>query len=107
MLVNIKKLRENRRITQQQLAAAVGVSQQSINKYENHDVEPDLSTLIAIADYFYVTVDYLIGHVMASDKNSKMLSLSSDEIALINDYRFLSPKEKESILMILDNYKNK
>ena len=54
MLQNLKHLREKNGVTQQQLAAAVGVSQQSINKYENHNIEPDIRTLIAISDFFQV-----------------------------------------------------
>ena len=62
MVENLKKLRTNTNISQQQLADVIGVSQQSINKYENHGVEPDIATLIAIANYFSTSVDYLIGN---------------------------------------------
>ena len=40
------------------------VTRKVVNKYENHNVEPDISTLIMLADYFQVSVDYLIGHVI-------------------------------------------
>ena len=46
MIKNLKLLRNRRCISQQALAAAVGVSQQSINKYENHNIEPDTKTLM-------------------------------------------------------------
>ena len=52
MLPNLKLLRQKRGISQQKLADALGVSQQSINHYENHKIEPDIATLIKIADYF-------------------------------------------------------
>ena len=42
MLKNIKKLRIGKGLSQQQLADIIGVSQQSINKYENHNVEPNI-----------------------------------------------------------------
>ncbi len=60
MLKNIKLLREEYRVSQQKLGDDIGVSQQSINKYENHDIEPDISTLIKIADYF----EREIGHAI-------------------------------------------
>ena len=47
MLVNLKKLREEASVSQKALAEAVGVSQQSINKYENHNIEPDIETLFS------------------------------------------------------------
>lgn len=104
MLCNLKRLRERNHVTQQQLATAVGVSQQSINKYENHNIEPDIDTLIAIADFFHTSVDYLLGHVCIPDGTAGSTLLTQEEIDLVNKYRFLSPKEKESIHLILDNY---
>ncbi len=51
MIKNLKALRKEYNISQQQLANIIGVSQQSINKYENHNVEPDIETLKAIATF--------------------------------------------------------
>ena len=42
---------ENGELTQKGLADAIGVSQQSINKYENHNIEPDIETLMRIARF--------------------------------------------------------
>lgn len=61
MIKNLKALRKEYNISQQQLANIVGVSQQSINKYENHNVEPDIETLKAIATFFNTTIDFLVG----------------------------------------------
>ena len=58
---NLKALRKEYNISQQQLANIIGVSQQSINKYENHNVEPDIETLKAIATFFNTTIDFLVG----------------------------------------------
>ncbi|MBO7252701.1 MAG: helix-turn-helix transcriptional regulator [Oscillospiraceae bacterium] len=104
MLQNLKHLREKNGVTQQQLAAAVGVSQQSINKYENHNIEPDIRTLIAISDFFQVSVDYLIGHVYESENTQNFITLNVEELKLIRGFRGLTPKEKDSILLILENY---
>ena len=57
MIKNLKKLRQLAGVTQQQLAEQLTVSQQSVNKYENHNVEPDIDTLIKIADFFEVSLD--------------------------------------------------
>lgn len=54
MLVRLKMLRREKGITQKKLAEIVGTTQQSINKYENHNIEPDISTLITMADYFNI-----------------------------------------------------
>lgn len=68
MLANLKKLRTEHCITQQTLANAIGVSQQSINKYENHNIEPDIATLIQIANFFNTSVDYVIGNTEITRK---------------------------------------
>lgn len=61
MIKNLKLLRKKYNISQQSLANTIGVSQQSINKYENHNVEPDIDTLKAIAEFFNVSIDFLVG----------------------------------------------
>lgn len=110
MVKNLRKLRTSRGISQQQLADVIGTTQQSINKYENHSVEPDIRALIKLADYFDTSVDYLIGHVspLPNQNSAVELDLCKDEFLLVRDFRKLSKEEKESIHLILKNYlKNK
>lgn len=106
MLTNLKVLRNLKGISQQQLADVIGVSQQSINKYENHNIEPDINTLIAIADYFETSVDFVIGNTDINKKIEKVrpYDLNNDEAFLIDNYRDLSKTEKESIKLIISNY---
>ncbi|MBQ7046916.1 MAG: helix-turn-helix transcriptional regulator [Oscillospiraceae bacterium] len=106
MVENLKKLRNKKGVSQQKLANTIEVSQQSINKYENHKIEPDIQTLIKIADFFETSVDYLIGHSDIDhviEKVSKY-DLNEDEVYLINNYRKLSKRQKESIKLIIENY---
>lgn len=105
MLKNLKKLRNENNVTQQQLADAISVSQQSINKYENHNIEPDISTLIQMADYFNVTVDYLIGRTgdVCADKSCGS-SLSRTELQIINKIRLLNKKQKDVLVSLIDSY---
>lgn len=109
MLENLKKLREAKGISQKQLADAVSVSQQSINKYENHNIEPDIATLIAIANYFNTSVDYLIGNSTIQRKIEIVHSydLTEQEAATVDYYRRLSQKQKDSILFVMKNYLEK
>ena len=104
MVKNLRKLRMNKGISQQRLAEVIGTSQQSINKYENHNVEPDISTLILLADYFQVSVDYLIGHTVDETERQHKLELDKDESCLVLNYRQLSKDEKRSIQLVQKNY---
>jgi transcriptional regulator with XRE-family HTH domain len=56
---NIKKLRDERAVTQLQLADAVNVSFQAVSKWENGAAAPDISLLPAIAEFFDVKIDDL------------------------------------------------
>lgn len=106
MLENLKVLREAAAISQKQLAEAIGVSQQSINKYENHNIEPDISTLIRISEYFNTSVDYLIGNTTVRRKieNVTPYELSKEESCLVDDFRKLSKKQKHCIRMVINSY---
>lgn len=56
-----KQERERNGLTQSELAELLGVSQQTISKYENGSREPDLENLIRMSKIFHVTTDYLLG----------------------------------------------
>jgi len=60
VLKKLITLRKNAGLTQEQLAVKVGLSQQTISKYERGILEPDIETLNSFADFFEVTVDYLL-----------------------------------------------
>lgn len=106
MLKNLKQLREEAGITQKQLADCIGVSQQSINKYENHDVEPDIATLIRMADFFNTSVDFLIGHsdVRRKIEVTRVYELNQDESEMIENYRLLTNKQKRCVGVVIDGY---
>lgn len=109
MVKRLKELRQKKNISQQQLADLIGVSQQSINKYENHSIEPDINTLIHLSQLFDISVDYLIGNSDIPRKIEAVsaFDLNNDEARLIDSYRLLTQKEKESIQFIIENYNTK
>lgn len=109
MLANLKKLRAEHRVTQKQLADVISVSQQSINKYENHNIEPDIDTLIKIADFFSTSVDYLVGHtdIKRQIESVDPFDLNSAEASLIEAYRMLNDKQKKCLSMIIESFLDK
>lgn len=60
-MIRLKELRKQRKISQIKLALDLNMNQNSISRYENGEREADYETLIAFADYFGVSVDYLLG----------------------------------------------
>ena len=57
----LKKLRRSRDLTQEEVAAHIGISYQAISKWERGDGYPDITMLPTLANYFGVSVDELIG----------------------------------------------
>ena len=106
MLTNLKKLREDASISQKAVADAIGVSQQSVNKYENHNIEPDIETLIRIADFFETSVDYLIGHTTVRRKIEEVhvFELNDRESKVMEQYRSLTSKQKACVDIVMDSY---
>lgn len=58
---NIRRLRRQRDLTQEEVAAHLGISFQSISKWEREDGYPDITMLPSLANYFGISVDELIG----------------------------------------------
>ena len=57
----IKELRESRNLTQEALGTVIGVKRYSIYSYEKGRAYPEMKGLIALADFFGVSMDYLAG----------------------------------------------
>lgn len=61
MIFRLKVLRKERKISQLKLALDLNMNQNTISRYENMEREADYKTLIKFADYFNVSIDYLLG----------------------------------------------
>ena len=58
--MRLKEIRKAKRISQLKLALALHTSQNTISRYETGEREPGIKELIDIADYFNVSIDYLL-----------------------------------------------
>lgn len=92
---NIKRLRRSRDLTQEALADALGISAQSVSKWECAYGYPDITQLPAIANYFGVTIDELLGNdSYAKEEDKKRFreqrlqfkEESEEKIAFIRSY---------------------
>lgn len=82
-MIRIFELRKERGLSQREAAKIFGVSQGTFNNWENSNTQPSIEQLIAIARFFEVSVDYLIGN--------------ADEIGVINLISTLTPEQREVI----------
>ena len=58
---NIKTFRIEKKLTQNQFAAVLGVTQRKISYWETGRIEPDIDTLWQIAEFFEISIDELVG----------------------------------------------
>jgi len=63
----IQSLRKSKGMSQEQLADAVGVSRQSVSKWESEQATPDLEKIMAMSELFGVTTDYILKGIEPSD----------------------------------------
>lgn len=75
----IKTLREERNMSQAELAAALGCSRMTINNYETEKRIPDIEFAMNLANYFNVTVEYLSGRTEFRDKDDIAVSVQKAE----------------------------
>lgn len=66
--MRLKELRKKKGLSQLRLATELNTTQNTVSRYETGEREPGIDELIKIADYFNVSVDYLIGRT----ENPKM-----------------------------------
>lgn len=108
---NLKNLRTHQNITQQQLADYLNVTRPTIAGYETKGKEPDYQTLVDIADYFQVPVDFLIRETNIPDnkqdlpvKVSEQAGISSKQAGFINSIVEQACKLNSYDLLRLQNY---
>ena len=104
----IKELREEATLSQKELANKLNLSQSAITKLENNLREPTGTTLIAYADFFDVSLDYLVGredygrsfeYNLERREHKVLYPLSENEETLVTSFRKMSVFGQQSILI--------
>ncbi|MCM2675512.1 helix-turn-helix domain-containing protein [Alkalicoccobacillus plakortidis] len=75
----IAHLRRGKNLTQAELADSIGITRASLSHYEKNRREPDYATLKVIANFFGVTVDYLLGTIENEEVDTIAAHHDSDE----------------------------
>lgn len=103
----IKQLREEKGYQQKDVAEKLGITKQALSNYENGTREPNLLTVIEIADLFDVSVEYLLGLTTERKRSNKLVfdknlnrRLSVEIMELIRICKELSPEAIELLRKI-------
>lgn len=102
MLLNLAQLRKDKNLSQSDLAKIFSVNQNTISRWEKGERSPDPDQLKTIAQYFEVSVDYLIGNEEPKKKIPKDLKKLLDEEEITLNGRMVSPEDKEKMLRIIE-----
>ena len=97
---NIRRRRIERNLTQEEVAAQLGVSSQSVSKWERGDGYPDIEMLPSIANYFSVSIDELMG-TSAPEKKAMYDKINGEWV--VNNR---SGRHSENVQLMRDALKN-
>lgn len=92
----IRLLREQQNLRQIDVAEATGIDQKTLSNYETGKTNPDSFAIIALADFFDVTTDYLLGYSSKNFNNRQKVISTIDEIqkSLSDIKKYLSSEKK-------------
>lgn len=96
-MLHLKELREQRGLSQSAVARAVGISRQAYGFYEQHKRDPDTPMVKALADFFGVSTDYLLGREAEENKG---ISPKTDIQEITKLYEQL-PEEKKALVLAM------
>ena len=98
--MRLLELREEKNLTQADVAYAIKTSRTNIGRWEKGLNEPTANYLVLLADFFEVSIDYLMGRTdefkLRSNSEQKISaeSISAEEKALLQTYRALNAKNR-------------
>ncbi len=104
----LAELRNDRGMTQAELAEILHVTTGTISNYENCIHYPDIEKLINLADFFDVTTDYLLGRCtsnLSPDVLETKIYAEKTAGSLIQDISNLSPERRRALGIVLKDMK--
>lgn len=105
--MRLKELREERNLTQNEIAKAINVSQTNIGRWEKGLNEPTATGLIALAKYFNCSIDFLLECEDDIETTEIKTNLSYREQKLLRFFNLLEDDEKDKIIEDCEYFANK
>ncbi|MCR1952935.1 helix-turn-helix domain-containing protein [Clostridium sp. DSM 100503] len=96
----LKELREKHGLTQEQLAKILNITRPTIAGYETKGKQPDYEKLKILADFFNVSIDYLLGHT--DIKNNTKKDFNSDIVRIERARKKMPKDEQENMMKVLE-----
>lgn len=96
----VKELRKEKKLTQKQLAVALGISATCYAGYEQGYREPNIEMIKKMSDFFGVSVDYLLGRSDDFGNINTNADLSSEESEIIETFRSLTSERDKTLFLL-------
>lgn len=100
---NLSKLRQEKGLTQKQLAKELNISNKAYWSYESNRTEPNIDTLKKISDYFHTTIDHIVGHEVPHQINK--FKYTAEQLAVIEELESLDKEQCYMLLAYIDGLK--
>lgn len=105
---NLETIMKDKNISDTKLGAELYLSDSSIQGYRYNTKHPSLVSLIKLADYFDVNVDYLLDRTNISTKVDELVKYDSEEYnSLVTKYNQLSKEDKANVIGYINGLLNK
>ena len=101
----LTEIRKQRKLTMKDVAEAIGMKPDTYRNYESGRLEPNLSTLTKLADFYGVTTDYLLGRSTDTPPLSQLASqfnMSALEREIVDTYLTLPENVRDSLMDFLE-----
>jgi transcriptional regulator with XRE-family HTH domain len=107
MLLRIQELRKENGVSQKQLADFLGMSSGNLCDWEKGRSQPDIAMLIALSNFFDVSIDYIVGRSDDYGIIKKVENLSKEKELLLKFYDSLSPQAQIHLVGLIQNISKK
>lgn len=95
----LKTLRKNKGLTQKELAKIINITDSTVSKYERGDLEPNNETLLELANFFNVSIDYMLGRTNVEHPDDlDIITLAAHKVGHTGE---LTKEEMEKIEMAI------
>jgi transcriptional regulator with XRE-family HTH domain len=105
----LKDLREDNDLTQKEIADKLGIGIRTYQKYEVEEIEPKLSTLEYLADFYQCTLDYIMGRTNHPKEGIAEFSMSDHKVKVSFDPKVFPNgiTEEKLVELLKKEYENK
>ena len=97
-MIRLKELRILNNLSQCDLAKIIGCTQTAVGKYERGQLEPNITILKILSNYFNVSIDYLVGNADEFGNINVQNNLTREEQRLLNAFNKLNDVTREKLI---------